>query len=101
MARLIDADALIEKLVKIEQAGSALKWGIELEPLIAIRTVGKMVQAMPTVDAALVKHGRWVTSCSLCGVSTWPDIETKYCPNCGAQMDGGEDDADGETPLSR
>lgn len=104
--RLIDADVLIEKLVHFEQSSSALK-GIGLEPLMAIRTAGEMVQAMPAVDAAPVRHGRWVSidedsrgffeecECSCCGRTTYLQfyvkvVDYEYCPNCGAKMNGGE-----------
>ena len=48
-----------------------------------------------------VKHGRWInenfcTRCSACGNMTIYDkysreVESDYCPNCGARMDGGEE----------
>ena len=47
----------------------------------------------PTADVAEVKHGRWKGAgmgdyyCSLCQeVVSGSDF--KYCPNCGAKMDG-------------
>lgn len=60
----------------------------------------------PTVDAVPVVHGRWefdgsdwsdIWKCSACG-DEWffeydpRDAETlvKFCPNCGARMDGGD-----------
>jgi lipopolysaccharide biosynthesis regulator YciM len=54
----------------------------------------------PTVDAVLVKHGKWIHEvrytidslhsyqqyrCSECGMTYITN--TKYCPNCGARMD--------------
>ena len=57
-----------------------------------------------SADVALVRHGRWLDGkCTVCGweepdVCTWIGydseawIETPYCPNCGAKMDGGNDD---------
>lgn len=66
----------------------------------------QIVDEAPTVQAELVKHGYWtkesligtgggtydVVRCSLCKW-TYPLYATKYCPNCGARMDGGRDDA--------
>jgi hypothetical protein len=58
---------------------------------------------LPTVDAVEVVHGRWVSDkadilfhCSECEtqISTdwdYDDLIWNYCPNCGAKMDGGED----------
>ena len=44
-----------------------------------------------------IKHGRWeeidkyhLGTCSVCG-DRWGSVEImRYCPNCGAKMDGGE-----------
>lgn len=57
-----------------------------------------VVQNAPTIEAALVRHGRWISTgaisckCSECGHM---ELKTRaseyaYCPNCGAKMDGGE-----------
>ena len=54
-----------------------------------------------------VKHGKWETvidndefwgeidyyKCSRCGKMELRDKQTPYCPNCGAKMDGGDNDA--------
>ena len=62
----------------------------------------------PSADAESVRHGHWIehdedicsneAECSEChkriGHSGLPDRflrEFKYCPNCGAKMDGGDD----------
>lgn len=56
-------------------------------------------------DVAPVRHGRWtherlpstsggsyaVIRCSECQLQV-PTYETRYCPNCGARMDGEDDD---------
>ena len=66
------------------------------------------IVAMPPADVVLVRHGRWeemhyeggildgtnFDRCSVCGyerVFDDPAFKTvfKYCPNCGAKMDGG------------
>ena len=59
-------------------------------------------------DVAPVVHGRWIYEeetlftlsgyrCSVCRRPRWlsPDVPEafKYCPNCGAKMDGGNGDA--------
>ena len=56
----------------------------------------------PTVDAVEVVHGRWVEKpyllgttryCSICGQNYgMPHGVFNYCPNCGAKMDGGNED---------
>ena len=61
---------------------------------------------MDAADVAPVVHGRWEYipqtldtlsqfRCSVCGWwSLDPSIDNayNYCPNCGAKMDGGDDD---------
>lgn len=56
---------------------------------------------LPAADIAPVVHGWWDANetCSLCGekstegldATTWNYWLPNYCPNCGAKMDGGED----------
>jgi len=88
--RLIDAD----KLPKY--TGYAL----------SASEVAIAVENAPTVDAVPVVHGRWVKvhdevcywlACSVCGEEIpkrfGTDYYTSYCPNCGAKMDGGVNDA--------
>lgn len=106
--RLIDADALIEKLKT--QYGEELGW----QCTVNMSDVGMMIEDAPTVDAVEVVHARWEDGqCSNCkeeALSTsWDepiydyDWEenlqyshtethteyhlTDYCPNCGAKMD--------------
>lgn len=66
----------------------------------------------PTADVAPVKHGRWISweeadncvpsasrhECSICHdaaqvLVNGVELLSVYCPNCGAKMDGGDDDA--------
>lgn len=57
---------------------------------------------MPTIDAVPVVHGEWgqpnrfkdgvgLWRCDQCGEASIRRF--RYCPECGAKMDGGEDDA--------
>ena len=68
-----------------------------------IESVLEYVENLPAVDVAPVRYGRWIDAplygnkncrCSECG--SWNSIEAswrgvimqKYCPNCGAKMEG-------------
>lgn len=62
---------------------------------------------IPAADVAPVRHGRWLhtdlayhwTSLDECSVCGYHDEKRRhlgdysYCPNCGAKMDGGVDNA--------
>ena len=85
--RLIDADELIYGLKK--EFGQ-----------FAMTYILAFIKAQPTVDP--VKHGHWVfvndmvsyIKCSECGDDIcWVNTKRpKYCPNCGARMDGEAND---------
>lgn len=68
----------------------------------------QLLDEIPSADVAPVVHGRWIYEeetlftpsgyrCSVCRRPRWlsPDVPEafKYCPNCGAKMDGGDADA--------
>jgi len=63
-----------------------------------LRDAVKRIEALPAVDVVPVAHARWVNyspvtiKCSRCGhvIHDWRYSECKYCPNCGAKMDGGK-----------
>ena len=88
MARYIDAEPLLEEIKK-------LNWSDD----VMYHIVKVTIEDTPTADVVEVKHGEWIRPtmladmmhdiphCSLCGEV--PCDEGKYCPNCGAKMDGG------------
>ena len=60
------------------------------------------IERLPAADVAPVRHGRWIKDeffsdevnncekCSQCGeLIGWFGNLPKYCPGCGALMDGG------------
>lgn len=62
----------------------------------ALEDVDAEVMKIPSADVEPVRHGRWMPHnvkdgwyyCSEC--VALPRDRTKYCPNCGARMDGYE-----------
>ena len=98
MGKLIDADACKEYLKRV-------LWGADIK-------IDNWVDSMPAVDVEPVRHGRWIPkvihmntpdyyACSVCGHEIDEEFTSaipvpyvyKFCPNCGAKMDGGGDDA--------
>ena len=70
------------------------------------QTLIRYVKRQPTADVVPVVHGRWehgyycyepATQCSVCKVCLAKghraEKQFTYCPNCGAKMDGGADNA--------
>ena len=89
--RLIDANALH----KVFDAMHAIPGSSHLDHLVLLG-IKKFIDDTPTIDAVEVVHGRWVFDrpnhykCSLCD-AMWSGVARfmKFCPNCGAKMDGG------------
>ena len=101
--RLIDADALVKE---------AEMRGHHLRPMVTTFHMCVDVQTIkkaPTIEAAPIRHGRWIKTeeplgwadvlcgeCSNCHESYIVDEDSSfddfamwsYCPNCGAKMDG-------------
>ena len=117
--RLIDANALLESIegtdwYTINYKGDAAQ-GAPCEEVAWYKAtdIYSAIENAPTVDAVEVVHGRWKWGrnsmnqygawCSECECG-WEDkgndfdrvqglvIAHKYCPNCGAKMDGGNED---------
>ena len=94
--RLIDANALEQIITEKfkEHYGNTVYQFMRDFFAFVIRQIRKA----PTIEAEPVRHGRWSVlmvnglamgvNCSECH-TTW-DANSNYCPNCGAKMDGGE-----------
>ena len=94
MADLIDRQALLRDIKKYHLSDGKFQHWVEVQP---------------AVEAEPVRHGKWIDmadfeQCSSCsgtrlkemqtvyGKAIW--IKTPYCPNCGARMDGGQNETD-------
>ena len=82
--RLIDKDKIYQKAMDIIQDKAGWK-------AFAIANAIGMAE---TIEAEPVKHGKWINALEHCGAFVCSDCEYqstvlyKYCPNCGAKMDG-------------
>ena len=93
-----------EKAMRMIDA-NALKTSFEEDGHLS-SYIEEFIDNAPTIDAEPIRHGRWIQSktvyayhnCSLCKVphkmqmSCNVYVLLKYCPHCGAKMDGGKDD---------
>ena len=94
--RIIDADALMNAHIECPEHISFFDFGEMVELFL------QTVDEQPTIDAVPVVHGEWILShedvdgspftgerCSIC--DWWKSMGVyNYCPNCGAKMDGKE-----------
>ena len=94
--RLIDADALIEKIRKLPNAG--VRW------IVSAEAVFDTILNAPTIEP---RRGKWerhhsgpygyafrLLYCSECGKDYYDELAERfnYCPNCGADMRGEQDE---------
>lgn len=96
--RLIDADALVENIESEIDDDKEIYPDDKVSIIFraGIKTVIRIVKNQDTVDP--VKHGEWIfvedlvsyIKCSECGDDIcWVNTKRpKYCPHCGAKMDG-------------
>jgi len=104
--RLIDADAAKAKMIEVAAKISS-KINIMTFPIVArLINMFDCKEDFPTIDAALVRHGKWEImddSCCICSqcrasialcdaCKEW--TPPKFCPYCGACMDIKEDHHD-------
>ena len=97
---------LISRAAAIDYLMTNMGWrdedGYEVDDADEKRAIiTDLVNGIPAVDAAPVVHGRWIRQkgsasvykCSACGFVFAGAEIAKYCPNCGALMDGERRDA--------
>lgn len=105
MAEYIERDALRQAVLESQHDNSHPRGWAHIAHDCEHAHFVAMIDRFPAADVAPVVHGRIVGSLedgryrrrfSCCGEDAtmitqwaWP----KYCPNCGAKMDGGADNA--------
>ena len=111
MAKYIEREAVLAmdvlKMPEHQRFDAVTEWGrsYSLGFSDAIGAVTACLHRLPAADVAPVRHGRWervqwipaddepdggywIVRCSECSIPH--DKESRYCPNCGAKMDGEE-----------
>ena len=92
MSEYIDRQALLDAIPNIEDDKQISLYGAVADFIVK-------VDAIPAADVASVVHAYWKrvdkddgghdTVCSHCSTPIVTYLETPYCHNCGAKMDGG------------
>ena len=101
MAEYIEREAAIDY---IKQSQCKKCSDIGLCGNCAVLTGVRLFEEVPAADIAPVVHGQWILrhigaghywECSVCHTNPciYVTEHTKFCPNCGARMDGGDSDA--------
>ena len=105
MARYIDVELLLQDIS--ESVVFTVRDAKTSPELRGARKILDRIENAPTADVVEVKHGEWqreiddfdweYIKCSVCGEELYPpdnddtfDILPKYCQDCGAKMDGKE-----------
>ena len=101
MKKLIELDAALDALREVIVPAEDIGFGDESTDGYndGINMAVTVVSGLPTVDAAPVRHGHWKEDpsgygfwiCSACGFvseASAADMLYKFCPVCGAVMDG-------------
>lgn len=84
MAKHIDADTLWKNLTT------------QFDETLSLSDVGEVIEKLPTADVLENVHGTNISDnrfvCSACGWDSelYYPIEFKWCPNCGAKIEGSE-----------
>lgn len=94
MAEYISRETLlkaVEKMDRLDKESTPYEYDKEGYILL--------IENAPTADVTEVRHGEWLLKhrgvghyweCSECEYMECTKPRQKYCPNCGAKMDGGK-----------
>lgn len=105
MAECIEREATIKRIKEVYCVGCNSYNGVRCRACGTGDAID-IIEDAPAADVAPVVHAEWVVCgdgdnvpwmCSHCGKTTahkYKVMYGKYCPNCGAKMDGGADHED-------
>lgn len=96
--RLIDANALIEKLQSYYESLNPEVYSEYIRRHEASFCIAELTNT-PTIDAQPARYGKWVETvvrgtpsiyCSMCGSESPVCYPLNFCPDCGAEMCGSD-----------
>lgn len=99
MPEYIDRDKVHEMVFNLQKYVWTSPMSERSMVIVGADDVDFEVDKIPAADVAPVVHGKWKPTeypimsecedCSECGYRTVYGHGFKFCPNCGAKMDGG------------
>ena len=101
MPEYIEREELLKKAIKERRFVFQMEDLLNNEVIFktVYKDLAEFINSIPAADVTPVRHGRWMENedymfCSCCGMQwNYCDNDTEdfhYCPNCGAIMDGGQ-----------
>ncbi len=95
MAECIEREATIKRIKEVYCVGCNSYNGVRCRACGTGDAID-IIEDSPAADVAQVVHGAWQVTdrfkaCSVCGYAFARLLPDKYCPHCGAKMDGGAD----------
>ena len=90
----IEREAVISRLEKVDMDAY---YGFTAAVQFGVDHAIQCIKEAPAADVAPVRHGRWIElsrtrKCLECGFETGRyEPSRRYCPECGAKMDGKEE----------
>lgn len=97
-------DVQTRKTAIKEYGKSAINQGrMILDPIDDVLQIAELIDQLPAADVQEIQHGTWQSRridvasddiyylCSACG-KTNDKTQPPYCPNCGAKMNGGNNE---------
>lgn len=96
-------DDLISRAAALEALGECPynwnDWPEEIQAVYDWESHKEAIERIPAVNAVPIVHGRWIDEnsgdsldprmrCSICTGVERRLVKWRYCPNCGAKMDG-------------
>ena len=104
MAECIKLEDAIREIEQINPVDYGAMWDYEAHHWAGecLRDCKEAIDSIPVADVAPVMHGQWIErekytfgtmyDCSICSTRILDNGHSwNYCPNCGAKMDGGNE----------
>lgn len=109
MKEYIDREAVLKEIYVAQESletNNDKMWNINKRYFKGLAWANRIILDTPSADVTEVRHGKWFlldecanagVYCSVCHKKVYKEhyanvkLKSKFCPNCGAKMDGGKE----------